>query len=174
MALSGERGLPAARFPGMPDAKSSQANIPQANINDRRSIERVYPQDAFARDAAANDRERRSDGRFQGIPRARVLAVATTVTPPITPIRVVEAFAERGETVNLEQIRIALNRIAKDGDLIKTGASVFALPGAVPEPRPRPAEAPQESPADATEAFSSPFRLGVLGTGVTSTWRETT
>ena len=29
-----------------------------ANINDRRSIERVYPPDAFARDAAENDRPR--------------------------------------------------------------------------------------------------------------------
>jgi hypothetical protein len=124
-------------------------------------------------DAAANERDRRSDGRFQGIPRARVLAVATTVTPPITPIRVVDAFAERGETVNLEQIRIALNRIAKDGDLRKTGASVFALPAAVSEPQPRPAEAPPEPPADATDA-PSPFRRGGLGTGVTSTWRGTT
>jgi hypothetical protein len=32
--------------------------MPQANINDRRSIERVYPHDAFARDAARNDRHR--------------------------------------------------------------------------------------------------------------------
>lgn len=36
----------------------TEANIPQANINDRRSIERVYPPDAFARDAAENDRHR--------------------------------------------------------------------------------------------------------------------
>jgi hypothetical protein len=126
---------------------------------------------AASNDAAANERERLSDGRFHGIPRARVLAVATTVTPPITPMRVVEAFAERGETVNLEQIRIALNRIAKDGDLIKTGASVFVLPGAVPEPQP--AEAARESPADATEAVPSPFRHGVLGTEVRSAWRRT-
>ena len=32
--------------------------MPQANINDRGSIERVYPPDAFARDAAENDRQR--------------------------------------------------------------------------------------------------------------------
>ena len=49
---------------------------------------------AASHDDAANDRERRSDGRFQGIPRSRVLAVATAVPPPITPMRVVEAFAE--------------------------------------------------------------------------------
>lgn len=30
----------------------------QANVNDRRSIERIYPPDAFARDAAQNDRPR--------------------------------------------------------------------------------------------------------------------
>jgi hypothetical protein len=35
-----------------------QANTLQANVNDRRSIERVYPPDAFARDAAENDRHR--------------------------------------------------------------------------------------------------------------------
>ena len=38
-----------------------------------------------------------------------------------------EAFAERGEIVNLEQIRIALNRIAKDGNLMKVGPSLFAV-----------------------------------------------
>jgi hypothetical protein len=37
----------------MPDT-----NILQANIDDRRSIERLYPPDAFARDAAENDRPR--------------------------------------------------------------------------------------------------------------------
>jgi hypothetical protein len=47
----------------MPDINISQsnipsANIPPANINDRRSIERIYPPDAFARDAAENDRPR--------------------------------------------------------------------------------------------------------------------
>jgi hypothetical protein len=31
-------------------------NVAKANIHDRRSIERVYPLDAFARDAAENDR----------------------------------------------------------------------------------------------------------------------
>jgi hypothetical protein len=36
----------------------TQADLPQANINDRQSIERVYPPDAFARDAAENDRHR--------------------------------------------------------------------------------------------------------------------
>jgi hypothetical protein len=35
-----------------------QVNILPANINDRGSIERVYPPDAFARDAAENDRHR--------------------------------------------------------------------------------------------------------------------
>ena len=128
---------------------------------------------AASHDDAANDRERRSDGRFQGIPRSRVLAVATAVPPPITPMRVVEAFAERGETVNLEQIRIALNRIAKDGNLTKVGASVYALPDAVPAPEPRADEAPQEPPAEATDAAPSPFRRSVLGTGVTSTSRGT-
>ena len=51
---------------------------------------------------------------------------------PITPVRVVEAFAERGETVNVEQIRIALNRLAKDGGLTKVGPSLFAVPGTRP------------------------------------------
>src|ERR1051325_11282436 len=32
--------------------------MPQVNINDRTSIEHVYPPDAFARDAAENDRHR--------------------------------------------------------------------------------------------------------------------
>jgi hypothetical protein len=36
----------------------TQVDIPQVNINDRASIERVYPPDAFARDAAENDRHR--------------------------------------------------------------------------------------------------------------------
>ena len=35
----------------------TQADI-RANINDRQSIERLYPPDAFARDAAENDRQR--------------------------------------------------------------------------------------------------------------------
>lgn len=33
-------------------------DMSQANINDRGSIERIYPTDAFARDAAENDRAR--------------------------------------------------------------------------------------------------------------------
>ena len=73
----------------------------------------------------------------------------------------------------LEQIRIALNRIAKDGNLTKVGASVYALPDAVPAPEPRADEAPQEPPAEATDAAPSPFRRSVLGTGVTSTSRGT-
>lgn len=83
-------------------------------------------------DALESTREREADGRFHGIPRRTVLAVARTVPYPITPVRVVEAFAERGETVNVEQIRIALNRIAKNGDLTKVGASLFAMPGTRP------------------------------------------
>jgi hypothetical protein len=35
-----------------------QTDTRQANINDRSSIERTYPPDAFARDAAENDRSR--------------------------------------------------------------------------------------------------------------------
>ncbi len=49
-----ERVTRAPRFPCMSEAHI--ANMPQANINDRRSIERIYPPDAFARDAAENDR----------------------------------------------------------------------------------------------------------------------
>ena len=48
-----ERAPPPPRFSGMP-----QDDIPPANIHDRRSIERIYPPDAFARDAAENDRHR--------------------------------------------------------------------------------------------------------------------
>ena len=99
------------------------------------------------------ERDREADGRFQGIPRARILAVASTVDYPITPARVVAAFAEGGETVNVEQIRIALNRIAKDGDLTKIGPSLFAVSGkrrtalpttsqGQPASRPGPAEEP--------------------------------
>ena len=83
-------------------------------------------------DALESMRDREADGRFHGIPRRTVLAVASTVPYPITPARVVEAFAERGESVNVEQIRIALNRIAKDGDLTKVGPSLFAVPGTRP------------------------------------------
>jgi hypothetical protein len=32
--------------------------MPKANIHDRRSVERVYPAEAFARDATENDRQR--------------------------------------------------------------------------------------------------------------------
>jgi len=107
---------------------------------------------AVANDDAA-DRDRQADGRFQGIPRARILTVASTVPYPITPPRVVEAFAERGESVNLEQIRIALNRIAKDGNLTKVGPSLFAVPGnqaAETETADEAGRRPAESPAPRT------------------------
>jgi hypothetical protein len=108
------------------------------------------------------ERDRNRDGRFQGMPRARILAVARTLHDPITPARVVEAFAERGETVNIEQIRIALSRIAKDGDLTKVGPSRFAVPvrqSAEPDPP------QQQEPASQTEIAGDPFRRGVLGGG---------
>jgi hypothetical protein len=104
------------------------------------------------------ERDRNPDGRFQGIPRDRILAVASTLHEPITPARVVEAFAERGETVNVEQIRIALSRIAKDGNLMKIGPSLFAAPGrqsAEPEP--------ERQPVSETDIAPVPFRRGVLG-----------
>jgi hypothetical protein len=104
------------------------------------------------------ERDREPDGRFQGIPRARILAVASTLHDHITPARVVEAFAERGETVNVEQIRIALSRIAKDGNLTKIGPSRFAVPWKPPEPDP-----PQEEPAGQTGIARDRFRRGVLG-----------
>lgn len=108
------------------------------------------------------ERNREPDGRFQGIPRARVLAVASTVDHPITPARVVEAFAERGETVNIEQIRIALNRIAKDGDLTKVGPSLFAHPGRQSVETHTP---PHEPAASQTGIARDPFRRAVLGAG---------
>ena len=114
------------------------------------------------------ERERKSDGRFQGIPRATILAVATTVPPPITPVRVVEAFAERGDAVNLEQIRIALNRIARDGNLTKIGASLYVVPGTDP------AEASPEPPPAPEETTPEPFRRSVLGTGLSPSWRRAT
>ena len=80
------------------------------------------------------ERERKPDGRFRGIPRARILTVAKKIPYPITPARVVKAFREQGENVNTEQIRVALNRIAKDGNLIKVGPSVFAVPGSLSAP----------------------------------------
>ena len=104
--------------------------------------------------AVEPERDREADGRFQGIPRRTVLAVASTVGYPITPVRVVEAFAERGETVNVEQIRIALNRIAKDGDLTKVGPSLFAVPGKRPtELQTAPERQPASPPGLARESF---------------------
>ena len=105
---------------------------------------------------AARDRE--PDGRFQGLPRARIRAVASTVEYPITPARVVDAFAEGGETVNVEQIRIALNRIAKDGNLTKVGPSVFAVPGRSTE-----LDTTQQRQASETVPARDPFRRPVLG-----------
>jgi hypothetical protein len=102
--------------------------------------------------AVETERDREADGRFQGIPRRTVLAVASTVEYPITPVRVVEAFAELGETVNVEQIRIALNRIAKDGDLTKVGPSLFSLPGKRPtELQTTPQRQPTSGPGPARE-----------------------
>ena len=79
---------------------------------------------------------------------------------PISPVRVVEAFAERGETVNVEQIRIALNRLAKDGGLTKVGASLFAVPGM------RPTELhtmAQPQPASRSGLAQEPLGKGPLG-----------
>ena len=109
-----------------------------------------------------DERDREPDGRFQGIPRARILAVASTVHYPITPARVVEAFAERGESVNIEQIRIALNRIAKDGNLTKVGPSLFAVPGR----QSTELDPSQQQPVSQTGIAPDPFRRGVLGTGI--------
>ena len=106
------------------------------------------------------ERDREPDGRFQGIPRARILAVASTVDYPITPARVVEAFAEGGETVNVEQIRIALNRIAKDGNLTKVGRSLFAVPGRQSTELHTP---PPQQPASQAGIPRDPFRRPVLG-----------
>lgn len=114
------------------------------------------------------ERDREADGRFHGIPRARILAVSSTVDYPITPARVVAAFAEGGENVNVEQIRIALNRIAKDGNLTKVGPSLFAVPGV------QPAEDPPEEPTNATGTTPEPFRRSVLGRGISPSWRRTT
>lgn len=117
----------------------------------------------------ARERDREADGRFHGIPRAEILAVATTVPSPITPVRVVEAFGQRGQAVNLEQIRIALNRLAKDGNLTKTGPSRFAVPGAE-----RAGVTPESPETAAEEAAPTPFPRSVLGTGLSPTWRRTT
>jgi hypothetical protein len=107
--------------------------------------------------------DRRPDGRFHGIPRARILEVASTVPFPITPPRVVDAFAERGETVNLEQIRIALNRIAKDGNLAKVGPSLFAVAGDdTPEVEP-PQQPAAEPPAIRTAEPGDAFRQSPPG-----------
>jgi hypothetical protein len=110
--------------------------------------------------------DRRPDGRFHGIPRARILEVARTVPFPITPPRVVEAFAERGEMVNLEQIRIALNRIAKDGNLVKVGPSLFAADHDTAEVEPPPQTAPEPPPAVPTADPGDPFRQSLLGPSV--------
>jgi hypothetical protein len=99
------------------------------------------------------ERDREPDGRFQGIPRARILAVASTVDYPITPARVVEAFAEGGETVNVEQI-------AKDGNLTKVGPSLFAVPGRQSTERDTP---PQQQPTSQAGIARDPFRRPVLG-----------
>jgi hypothetical protein len=121
----------------------------------------------------ARDRERNADGRFEGIPRATILTVATTVEAPITPARVVDAFAERGEAVKLEQIRIALNRIAKDGNLTRIGPSRFVLPG-THSPEPDPGESGH---ASETPRAPEPFPRSVLGAEISPTssptWRRT-
>lgn len=108
------------------------------------------------------ERDRKPDGRFEGIPRATILAVATTLPEPITPAGVVEAFAERGEAVNIEQIRIALSRIAKDGNLTKIGPSRFAAPAERP-PAPAQPEPQPEPDMRSLEPGTTPFRWGVLG-----------
>jgi len=113
--------------------------------------------------ALESARDREADGRFHGIPRATVLAVASTVPFPITPVRVVEAFAERGETVNVEQIRIALNRLAKDRGLTKVGPSLFEAPGT------RPNELhtmPQRQPASRSALAQEPLGRGQRGPAV--------
>jgi hypothetical protein len=114
--------------------------------------------------AVDSERDREPDGRFQGIPRRTVLGVASTVEYPITPARVVEAFAERGQTVNVEQIRIALNRIAKDGDLVKVGPSLFAVPGKRPTPL---LTTPQRQPPSGPGVAQQPFGR-VLGPAAVS------
>jgi hypothetical protein len=119
----------------------------------------------------AAERDREADGRFQGIPRSRILAVATAVDYPITPGRVVEAFAERGETVNVEQIRIALNRIAKDGNLTKVGPSLFAVLGTQSTELDTP---PQRQPVSQAGVGRDPFRRGALRPDVSrDTFRRT-
>ena len=82
---------------------------------------------------------------------------------PITPVRVVEAFAERGETVNVEQIRIALNRLAKDGGLTKVGPSLFAVPGTR---RTELHTMPQGQPASRSAPAQEPLGKGPLGPAV--------
>ena len=116
-----------------------------------------------SRRALESERDRETDGRFHGIPRGTVLAVASTVPYPITPVRVVEAFAERGETVNVEQIRIALNRLAKDGGLTKVGPSLFAVTGTRPTER---HTMPQEQPAGSSALAQEPLGKGPLGPAV--------
>ena len=81
----------------------------------------------------------------------------------ISPVRVVEAFAERGETVNVEQIRIALNRLAKDGGLTKVGPSLFAVPGTRPTER---HTMPQGQPAGRSAPARAPLGKGPLGPAV--------
>ena len=110
--------------------------------------------------ALESARDREADGRFHGIPRATVLAVASTVPYPITPVRVVEAFAERGETVNVEQIRIALNRLAKDGGLTKVGPSLFGAPGTGPNEL---HTMPQRQPASRSALAQEPLGRGQRG-----------
>jgi hypothetical protein len=119
--------------------------------------------------STAVERDREVDGRFQGIPRARILDVASTLSSPITPARVVEAFTERGETVNVEQIRIALNRLAKDGHLTKVGPSRFDVPATLStDPDPAPEQHAPASPSDVVR----PYRQGVLGSSLSDTFER--
>lgn len=120
--------------------------------------------------AVKNERDREPDGRFHGIPRAQILAVALTVPYPITPPRVVEVFAEHGEIVNLEQIRIALNRIAKDGKLTKVGPSLFAAP----ESQATEVDTSHRASEHQADIPPDPFRQRVLGQPVNrDTFRRT-
>jgi len=66
-------------------------------------------------------------GRFAGIRRDEVLEVVRSHGRDVKPADVVTLFAARGQETNVEAMRTALNRLVRDGALVKRDPSTFAV-----------------------------------------------
>lgn len=69
-----------------------------------------------------------ASGRFAGIKRENVLALVKSHGQSVKPAEMVSLFAARGQETNVEAMRTALNRLVKDGSLVKLDPSTFAVP----------------------------------------------